>query len=509
MRWAFLFVVTAPQLVLCMKPPSKPVRKSLTGASKQKNGAPKNAEADKAEIDRILAKYGIGGAPAIPSAGNLVPSGSRSGGRLRRFDADTERAIAASHSTYADEVRARELEEESARLAKRGGKVLKNPLAAQVIEPMEEIDEETRLAIEASLATNAEEQKRRAMEIEEPRDHVKAGRVQDRPHTSYMRPGEAAAKANPPAAAKAGLSDYDFEAVLELSKNYVHVAPESEQVMRRGYPRILNLGSTCFVATAVQLLSHSKLVRDALSELPRYGLKNRAALAFLNLMDRIWQQPSRDQIINPEELVLELGFDPEIMQDSHEALSAIVDALSQVSPKIERMFAVQLHTTTTCQRCKHEAEEPQVAYSVLVPVPGLRPGETSVSLEECLFAGVGSNELPHYPCPRCKTVGASTRANFMQKTGDVLVLRLNRNGVGSEATPVEYTETLVLPTGEYDLIGVGLRSGNGAYSGHYWGHFRHPDDKIWVGANDKVLEEKHRPPFTWHEVSLLVYERRP
>jgi hypothetical protein len=553
MRRAFLFAVTAPQLVLCIKPPSKPVRKSQLAAPKTKKGNAGTSEAEKDEINRIIAKYlpredsvkskGVGrfgDASTLLSKKDFVPFDKerrdrvvKKGGNVLKnpsvaqvmelmnlvedLDPDMIRAIAASQATFDAEKRANELQREKKLedLVEKAGKVPMNPLAARMMEPpVEELDEDFMRAIAESQLTSADEERIRGMEgmrkREEPLDHVFVRHLGDdtSPHRFYMRPGDRAAKANSPAVSSPGLSDYDLEAALELSKTYVHMAPESEQIMRPGYPRILNMGATCFVATAVQLLSHSRLVRNALRDVPRLGVNDdRAASAFLELMDRIWQEPTRDQVINPEELVLSLGYDPFVMQDAHEAISRIVEALGRVNPKIRRLFNVELKTETICQHCRGKRDATQLTDSIAVPVPALGEGQTSVSLEECLLAGVDS-EVIEYRCGTCHHKAGATRNNLMKSTSDVLVVRLNRAIVGDDATPVKYETTLALPTGEYDLIGVGMRSGDTTYGGHYWAHFYHNTDEVWVGANDKVIEEKHRPPLNSHQVSILLYERR-
>lgn len=306
----------------------------------------------------------------------------------------------------------------------------------------------------------------------------------------------------------APISDYDYEAALARSLAYVHEALVSDQVMRPGYPRMHNMGVTCFVATAVQLLSHSRLLREAL-ETPLEN-PNPVAEEFADLMRQIWSMPTPDtQPIVPARLVEVLGFSPYHMQDTQEVMNRIIQDLSESSERIARLFAVVLQTRSHCEFCNSVVEKPEISNVVFVPVTASQ--NTPVSLEACWFAGFSREHIDENACTTCDAYTNADLDNDLQGTGEIIVVTLRRFVLANPkiTTPIEYPTNLVLPFGEYRLIGVANHGGETRNNSHYTAHVYHDIDRVWLNANDAVLKTIRGPALRSTDAYVLLYERRP
>jgi ubiquitin C-terminal hydrolase len=310
------------------------------------------------------------------------------------------------------------------------------------------------------------------------------------------------------------------------------VAQEFVRDPRPGRLGFHNMGATCYLATAVQLLGHLRVVRERLLT-PNAVLTNPnpIASAFLSTLRHMWERAEETggEPIEPVELVAALReaagpgkFLPHIMEDSHEALWYILNSLSEAtSPRegartpsvIDHIFGTVFKNSKTCSLCSHASPVMEPLLEVLVPIPKTLPeGIEAITLEETFRARQEEEDVEDYACNTCDGYTPARGKTELIASGEVVVFvmkRFTREGIKID-TPVEFPMVIdFLPTGVYDLVGVGHHRGATVKSGHYTAEFFHDVHNEWVDGNDRAVVSKEGSPATVSRTAyILVYQRR-
>ncbi|TKA57108.1 hypothetical protein B0A53_01064 [Rhodotorula sp. CCFEE 5036] len=281
-----------------------------------------------------------------------------------------------------------------------------------------------------------------------------------------------------------------------------------------------NLGNTCFLNSALQVLLHtpplvryleSNLHADAKScpVMQRKGFcmicsMRSCAKASFTGPNSSYQPNSVVKNLKNIAKHFRLGR----QEDAHEFLRFLMDALQAAalfgtSPKLEQKFKEQtfvhqlfggrLRSRVHCTECGHNSDTFDSILDLSLDLGGAR--SLKDALENLVRVDVlkGQNK---YKCERCKKLVIAEKGFKIDAAPLVLTVHLKRfTPTGRKAGGViSYQETLRLgpymsnpeQNPSYRLYGVVLHSGGGLHSGHYTAYVRAANDK-WYDMNDDYV----------------------
>ncbi|GAA5865785.1 hypothetical protein JCM3774_003092 [Rhodotorula dairenensis] len=281
-----------------------------------------------------------------------------------------------------------------------------------------------------------------------------------------------------------------------------------------------NLGNTCFLNSALQVLLHTPpLVRYLESGLhpdskscPVLQRKNFCMICSMKACVKM-SFAGQNSSYAPGPVVKNLKniakhFRLGRQEDSHEFLRFLMDALQAAalfgtSPKLEQkykeqtfihqLFGGRLRSRVHCTECGHNSDTFDSILDLSLDLVGAR--SLRDALENLVRVDVlkGQNK---YKCEKCKKLVVAEKGFKIDTAPLVLTVHLKRfTPTGRKAGGViNYQESLRLgpymsnpeQNPSYRLYAVVLHSGGGLHSGHYTAYVRAANDK-WYDMNDDYV----------------------
>ena len=324
----------------------------------------------------------------------------------------------------------------------------------------------------------------------------------------------------------------------------------------RGLP---NLGFTCFINAAVQVLMNAEPVKNLASSINttiweevaaasvgsssvgggwKRSEKLRLAKSFVDLANMYWSGDNTTTVDlsgNTRAFVESLtALDPDTfvrgrMGDSHEVIKAILDAFppagsSRMNP-IEALFQiVGEEKRKMCLACERYSGEPiYEPLQELIMKTELVGRAESINLQDYVTSVITNsiNEtIEGVECSPCSadngtaTIRQTVRLETMtvaRGTGSLLVVPLARFQMGSSlknTVSVDIPRELALSDDQFKLIGVVYHTGSTLNFGHYTASFVDHKDGKWYDANDGIVSEIETPVLTGDTPYLVVYQRK-
>ena len=173
-----------------------------------------------------------------------------------------------------------------------------------------------------------------------------------------------------------------------------------DKLSENGHRGIENLGATCYLASIVQLLSHSPAFLGSLGSTV-FSDPNDIQTAFVDLVKIMWK--TGNQSLNPRPLVKALqtfrsgSFGIKQMEDAHEVMWLILNHLRKAegNPEdrsfVHELLSIPLTHRKTCKACntKRDTVNSEEEINLSIPSPGFF--SSAVSLLDC-FKVFGTEE---------------------------------------------------------------------------------------------------------------------
>jgi ubiquitin C-terminal hydrolase len=294
---------------------------------------------------------------------------------------------------------------------------------------------------------------------------------------------------------------------------------------RPGRRGIKNVGNTCYLSAALQVLGHSGKIRKMLLE-ANFVQPNAVHENFVSLINQMWQDtpiesldPSRLQqalFLSTDQRAFRIGSE----EDAHEAVRWILGRLSDAANQkdaitptlVDKTFSAKIQRPRLCHGCGILGGVVESEQDLLLPVPH---SLETVSLYDC-FARFG--ELESLPDTRCYTCGGdhtATIRSVIQEAGEVLLVFLKRFTQEGQKVHTNVALPLILQMQRinpsldslYNLVGIIHHHGQNIARGHYTSEFYHEQQNEWFYANDELVQSRSQPSSVSDTAYILVYER--
>ena len=322
---------------------------------------------------------------------------------------------------------------------------------------------------------------------------------------------------------------------------------------------IHNIGNTCYMNSALQILGHLLPFADYFLKLqarmhsqyetkpPTEDEKN-----VMNGFIRIFRNMYSAEHVLDEGILASLQrsllalrpvemadvFEEDEQADAPEALQAMVQILSGISKKyppenrlpLEHIFEFTQVETIRCEECDRVSEVPDTR-TILngIFTPEMRQGQDVVNLVDTIRANFREDRVQRDSCIEDQCAGHgftrdATKQTFINGASpDVLLVGLQRKVYHERRLLrinnfVEIPRELVLErdlvgiaavgfTGTYRLVGI-IDHGGSADGGHYIAKFRNMLEGKWYEANDsRITRLAEGPPELSQTAVLFVYQK--
>ena len=276
------------------------------------------------------------------------------------------------------------------------------------------------------------------------------------------------------------------------------------EMARRGFQ---NMGNTCHFNAAVQMLVHSRRLRDivlplAAAPLPEEGphvLAVRVVNTFARVMAEQWadtEEARSSERIVPVELLAALNayasdnFMIGQMEDAQRSTTLILDALvnvgGPVADAVRALTGSTLHKRLSCNTCAAHRDMDEAVFSLELP---LVRGQEMMTLRESIRLYLAEEVVEGVDCEPCAAKRSKTFRNRLTPA-PLLVMNVKRLGMYGRkiATFIDYplefdmAEYVEGAHGTYRLIGIVHHVGM-----HYIADFLHPEDGRWYRADDSSV----------------------
>lgn len=283
-----------------------------------------------------------------------------------------------------------------------------------------------------------------------------------------------------------------------------------------------NLGNTCYINAALQILMNSSPVRSvllrAIWNMPK-GIPAHDLSTSLVKLARDYSS-NQETALKPTEILEHLiasrpdSFRRGRMGDSHEALSAMIDALSQSQAPLNQvsdMFSVVMHTQKSCACCRSDPDPPRSERMQELPIPV--PSSGKFQLAEEVAKLIHQEEIiTEVQCDRSSTRSDALFIREVVFPSPLLLLVLSRYDIhGNKLNSlVEYSKRLNLPETSFDLIGVIHHVGERPGSGHYYSDVFDPITGIGCSIDDYIIRKLEEVDFYQSDTAyVLLYQKSP
>lgn len=242
---------------------------------------------------------------------------------------------------------------------------------------------------------------------------------------------------------------------------------------------INNLGNTCYLASAVQMITHAQPFVDYMQTTVSFGHSDQKVASLKMLVNEVWDSPPNQSIGTDhiDYVMQTYGFVNRQRDAGFDALDPIIQSLES--------------------RDLFPAENTLSSHGIVIPV-----GDKPVDV----VAQVGSQ--PHGTFLNLNNRAASLMPVYLVRAGN----NDNRPTAKSHAA-VEYAlEISVVGVGTFDLIGIAHHFGTSMTSGHWVAEFKnYYDNGNWYYANDSNVYRFSRNPSAVESsttASVLLYQLR-
>ena len=315
---------------------------------------------------------------------------------------------------------------------------------------------------------------------------------------------------------------------------------------------LTNSGNTCFAASALQCLYHTRLFTAHFSDGPHDSCDARGFCVTCEYQAHVKRaldaEPKASFSIG--RLTSAIGkiakhFVRGRQEDSHEYISGLLDGMHTQwlkeagGPDAEKTLDLRTQETTmvyhvfggyacgrvVCSACGHESRTYQSMIDIPVEVSARGAASVTSSLESNFVKTETLDGDNKYKCGRCRAYVAAEKGAKIHVSPNVLVVPLKRYQMGrvSKITKfVEYPLELDLSPymspdapqegedpPEYALYGVVVHLDwmGSAHSGHYVSYVRLLDGR-WCKCDDGRVEEADEATVLKQKAYLLFYERK-
>jgi hypothetical protein len=281
--------------------------------------------------------------------------------------------------------------------------------------------------------------------------------------------------------------------------------------------RIKNLGATCYLGSFLQIVLHSRTIRDiVMAENPQVSAEFAVFREFANLVREMNYNDESWEMLDVHELLKALrtfnenrGFKYNEADDAYLSGAVLMNALAQASPALARATSTIVSHRTVCGSCgDDQAIERKADTTQLVRI--IDP-ETPTSLVELLTAHFSPASVDDVRCTACGNRPESIRIPTVERTPDLFVVGIFRYAPGVEKlmTSVELPFELDMEpiTGgsvrkRYRLIGIVRHKKD-----HYVSDYFNDEAATWVHTDDKRVHEiRGLPGNAGHEPTVAIYE---
>ena len=310
----------------------------------------------------------------------------------------------------------------------------------------------------------------------------------------------------------------DMVTISEIAQDVSFADATQAGGVVRGRKGIHNLGATCYLASALQVVLHSRSVRDAVRDDLLTGeapLGDPVYLNFVMLLQRMYD-PSSDEPLNLRNLLdaLHLYNDGNSFEnssdDSFQSLMVLFDSLSRASPRIANVVISETSGTRLCTACEVSSELAiQRQGYELVRFPG---SARQYSIPEMLRAHFGVKGDLLGCGGLCRTETEHVVRPIISKLPQLLTISVFRYSETEEKIstsldqPLEIDMAGIVEGGEeirYRLVGVIRHMG-----GHYLLDYLDTDTNEWIHSNDLHLHViQGRPRNGGADPLIVFYER--
>ena len=285
-----------------------------------------------------------------------------------------------------------------------------------------------------------------------------------------------------------------------------------------GRKGILNLGETCYLASALQVILHSRAIRDAIAMDRASGtapMWHPVYYHFVNLLDEMYDTRSsrplnlRNLLDALHETNGGLAFENR-SDDSFQALMMMLRILAEFSPNIAEVVQLETSGTRLCAACEETTDirAERLGYQ-LVRFPGT---SEQYSIPEMLRAHFETGNGVELFCGTCAENTDQVEFPIVSKLPQLLIIAVNRYTYTAEKittsldSPLEITMEGVVPGGEeirYRLVGIERHMGN-----HWLLDYLDSDRNEWIHSNDEWIHViKERPRNGGPDPAIIFYER--
>jgi uncharacterized UBP type Zn finger protein len=286
-----------------------------------------------------------------------------------------------------------------------------------------------------------------------------------------------------------------------------------------GLRGIRNLGNTCYVSSALQVLTHLTPFRQVMQPIIEAGPINVGELplaqqpratvinALSNVMREIWSGSSAEAI-NIQPLLTALDIVRGVTGDAHEVLLQIMDNVEGIDNIVEFQTGGRRH----CAGCTRVVDTSGQGHRIMPLV--LTPSTTRITLREAMEIMFLPEELHGYRCEDCNQSTLPVQVydrRFVQNPRDVLIFsvqRVNPLTGGRINTVVDFPIEMDLSSmpgggnGRYRLVGIVNHDGS-----HYTCEVT--IDGNWYMIDDSIVFSSGNQPIQTQSarVTQLLYER--